>query len=159
MMDQPLGRVVALQYRSVGQMLTGSVLRVHIRTHMDTYEYTDLPNTHWRLENPALQFLALQGYRPSDLDGTMHDAKPEQILLPIAPDPPDSWGLGANALEGGKEALEEAEWFDGGSMSDGANPDSAPPGGAEPDPGTGNRAGVDIEQDEEGDSGITVKVT
>lgn len=167
-MNQPLGRLTALQYRRAsfytddGREGQVDVLRVHLRVPDGSEHYQDLPNGEWSLDNTALGFLALWGYRPSDIGGhdeAMRDAEPDLTCVPVAPTP-DGWGLAQTALEGARDALESAEWFDPDtSPSDGNKRAHAPPGGAEPDPGTGNKAGVEIEKaDEDSDAGMVVSV-
>lgn len=142
-MNQPMGRVVALQYRSIGPRLNGAVVRVHIRTHMDTMDHHDLPNPAWMIHNPTLQFMAVYGLQPSAVDGTYQNVEDEQILVPIIPRG-DGWAIAGQALAEGKQALEQADWFDGADDSDdGDGSGGAPHGGGSPDPGTGNRGGVE----------------
>jgi hypothetical protein len=157
-MNQPLGRVVALQFRNVaaqpGAHPTMPVLRVYIRTPMRTVEHHDLPNGNYVVQNPALQFLALHGYKPSDIDGTHMNIEADKVILPIAPMPADdSWGLAQDAMSGGEQALREAEWFDGGDIGDAEQTPQHGAGGS-PDPGTGNRGGVEEPSDPEPKVGV-----
>jgi hypothetical protein len=165
MMNLPQGSVQKLQYRSVGPRLASDVLRIHIRSHMDTYEAVDLPNNGWNVHNPALQFIALQGWRPSDFSerGVL---EPDFTMVPLAP-VEDGWGLSQIALKGGEQALREAKWFGGASPSDDEERDAAPTGGGSPDPGTGNRGGVEDASDpdvniglaeQDADAGIEVSI-
>jgi hypothetical protein len=170
-MNQPMGRVVALQYRNVarqpGAHPTVPVLRVYLRTHTDEIEHHDLLNGGYTVQNAALQFMALYDFRPSELS-TYTNVEDAQLLVPIAPMPQDaSWGLARTALLGGEQALTEAEWFEGVDTDPDDESDSAPAGDGSPDPGTGNRGGVeepsdpDIEAevaDEESDAGVEVTV-
>lgn len=177
-MNQPMGRLEGIQYREAtfytgdGRVGSIDVLRIHFRAPDGDYYEFDLQNGNWSLGNAALQFMALWGYQPSELDGTYHDAHDDQILVPIAPldqstDP--DWGLAETAMSGGREALEEAEWFDPEIGQDGDSGPSNGPGGASgPDPGTGNRGAVDDPEQggvsaemagEESDQGITVNIS
>lgn len=176
-MNQPLARVTALQYRNIavqpGGHPTMPVLRVHLHTHEDAHDHHDLPNGDWGVQNAALQFMAKWGWQPSALDGTMARVRDDQVLVPIAPsgeNMPGDWGLSQSALHGAQEALENAEWFDPDPGVDGDSaPHSAAHGGGGPDPGTGNRGGVDHESEDEGvtaeladedsDAGINVTIS
>lgn len=167
-MMQPMGRIVALQYREAAVYLDGGraastdVLRLYIRTHEGEMDTFDLPNTEWALNNSALQFMALYGYQPTDLDhdSTVLDIEDDTLMVTLAPDPTGGWGLTEVAMSGGREALDEAEWFDPDvdvEAADGAHSAvNAPPG---PDPSTGNRGGVDMEvSDGDSDTGVEVTV-
>jgi hypothetical protein len=168
-MNQPMAYLHGIQYREAAVYLDGGratstdVIRVHFRTHEGEMDQFDFPNGSWDLGNSGLQFMALYGYQPTDLpeDGALLDTSDDDVLVPIAPDPYDGgWGLAQNAMSGGREALEEAEWFDPEveieSTGDAHSAPQAPPG---PDPGTGNRGGVEMEQaDADSDQGVTVKV-
>jgi hypothetical protein len=170
-MNQPMGRVVALQYRNVARQPGGHptvpVLRVYLRTHTDEIEHHDLLNGSYTAQNAALQFMALHGFRPSELD-SYTNVEDDQLLVPIAPMPEaESWGLARTALAGGEQALTDAEWFEGLDTDGDDESPSAPAGGGSPDPGTGNRGGVedpsdpDIDAevaDEDSDAGVEVTV-
>jgi len=174
-MNQPMGRLEGLQYREAafytGDGSVGSieVVRVHFRAPDGDYYEHDLPNGQWGIANAALQFMALWGYQPTALDGTMHDAHPDKKLIPIAPMGDDDFGIAQTAMQGGREALEEAEWFDPDLGTDGDSvPSDGPNGGGGPDPGTGNRGAVDDAEQggvsaemagEESDAGVTVNVS
>lgn len=157
-MDQPLGRVVALQFRNIatqpGAHPTMPVLRVYIRTPMRTVEHHDLPSGNYVVQNAALQFLALHDYKPSDIEGTHMNIEDDTLVLPIAPMPrEDSWGLAQDAMSGGEQALREAEWFDGVDIEDGEQTPQHGAGGG-PDPGTGNRGGVEEPSEPEPEVGV-----
>lgn len=170
-----MGRLEGIQYREAtfytgdGRAGTVEVLRIHFRAPDGDYYEHDLPNGQWALGNVALQFMALWGYQPTTLDGTFHDAHDDQILVPIAPMPDGSYGLGQKAMEGAQEALENAEWFDPEAGEDGDSGPSDGPGGAPgPDPGTGNRGAVDDAEQggvsaemagEDSSQGVNVKVS
>jgi uncharacterized membrane protein YgcG len=151
-----MGRVVALQYVSKG---IADVLRVHLRTHVDTMDYHDLPNGDYVVQCPALQFMALHGFQPSDLD-TFTNVEDVQLLIPIAPIA-DGWGLARAAMEGGEDALRDAEWFGGPDRGNHGGGGGGPHGGGgDGGGGAGARDDVDIdvevERDESGDSGVKV---
>lgn len=169
MITRPFGRLVALQYRDFQpkHAVDTSVFVVHFRTPEDEIHEEILGNVVWSLDNRALQFMALYGYQPTALEGTMHNVEDDQILVPIAPDD-DGWGLSQAAMVGSRAALEEAEWFDpdvAPNATDEAN--NGPLGGGSPDPGTGNRGAVDDEDQggvsaemagEDSDAGVNVVV-
>lgn len=181
-MNQPLGRLVALQFRNIaaqpGAHPTVPVLRVHLRVPDGSYHHHDLMNGGWLINNEALQFLALWGYKPSDIggdDSTMRDCLPDKTCVPIAPvnnqwDDDAEWGLAQSAMEGGQDALRDADWFDGDDSTKGGDDNDQSGGGGGPDPGTGNRGGVEEPSDpeeadvtaevapEESDQGVTVNI-
>jgi hypothetical protein len=64
-----------------------------------------------------------------------------------------SWGLAQDAMSGGEQALREAEWFDGADIEDGEQTPQHGAGGS-PDPGTGNRGGVDEPSEPEPEVGV-----
>lgn len=163
-MNQPMGRVVALDMRNVarqpGAHPTVPVLRVHIRTHTGKMVHHDLPNGNYTVQNAALQFMALHGYRPSEIEGrteTYVNVEDDKLVIPIAPMPPDSWGLAQDAMSGAEKALREAEWFDGADIEDGDETPQQAAGGGSPDPGTGNRGGVEEPSEPEQDTGVAVE--
>jgi hypothetical protein len=176
--NQPMGRLEALEYREAafyagnGQVGSIDVLRVHFRAPDGDYYHHDLPNGQWALGNDALQFMAKWGYQPTALDGTYHDTHDDQVLVPIAVAPEEMeqvWALGQQAMQGGQQALEDAEWFSEDVGPDGEeNRSHGPPGGGGPDPGTGNRTAVDDEEQggvsaemagEDSDQGVEVTVS
>lgn len=157
-MNGHYGRLVTILYRSVGPMLNASVLRIEFRAPDGELYTQDVGNVQWDVRNPALQFLATQGYRPSDLDGTRYDAEDDKNHFLIVPDSEHEWLLSMDAVREGP--LRDAEWFD---ATDDEEDDDGPnqnPGGGDPDPSTGNRAGVEIDlADEDSDQGVNVTVS
>jgi hypothetical protein len=155
----PLGRVLELEYRDQQpkMKMDTSAFVVHFRgPDGDTHEHP-LDNPEWVIHNPTLQFMALHDFKPTDVDGTAMGVEDAQWLLPIAPDGDDGYLLASEVLDGGVEALEDAEWFNtnhGEESTDGDH--RAPHGGGGPDPSTGNRGGVEHE-DEEG--GVSAELT
>lgn len=69
-------------------------------------------NTGWAKENPALQFLAGMGYRPSDIEGTVYDASDDYRTVTLAPGPSGAWGVHQLVLDEGRATLEQADWFE-----------------------------------------------
>ena len=163
-MNQPMGRVVALDMRNVAQQPgahpTVPVLRVYIRMHTGDMVHHDLLNSNYTVQNAALQFMALYGYRPSTIEGyteTYVNVEDDMLVLPIAPMPAqESWGLAQDAMSGGEKALREVEWFSGADIKDGEKPDSPPAGGGSDGDG-GGHIGVE-KTDEDSDAGINVEV-
>lgn len=121
---RPLGRVVALQFANIAKQAGGyptmPVLRVHVRPPNPNGLFShNIPNQNWSVGNAALQFMALHGFKPSDLDGTFENVEVEQIIVDISPSEDGaSWRLAQSAFTGGERALREAEWFSGASVSD-----------------------------------------
>jgi len=125
-MIQPMGRIVALDMRNVAREPGGDptvpVLRVHMQTHSNEVDHHDLINDDYSVQNSALQFMALYGYQPSDINGrseTYINVEEGNIIVPIVPKEGEaSWGLSRSALRGGERALREAEWFNGKTIED-----------------------------------------
>lgn len=182
-MNQPLGRLVALQFRNIaaqpGAHPTVPILRVHLRVPDGSYHHHDLMNGDWLINNDALQFLALWGHKPSDIggdsspssdegsvsdsvpspsreDSTMRDCLPDKTCVPIAPTGGGEWALAQTAMEGGQDALRNADWFNGDDSTKGGD-DGGMGGGGSPDPGTGNRGGVENDEPEE-ETGVTAEM-
>lgn len=172
---QPLGRLVALQYREAafytddGRAGSFDVLRLHLRgPDGEMYEH-DLPNRGWNETNAALQFMAKWQYQPTSLDHTLTNVEDDHVLMPLAYTDGE-YKLAQAAMSGAQRALRNAEWFDPdlGNYADesGAQKPHAPPG---PEPGSGNRAGVEEPSegdgvsaelaDEDADAGVEVNVS
>jgi len=168
----PHGRLLAIQYREAafytgdGRAGSADVVRVHFRTPDDECHHHDLPNGQWGLQNPALQFMAKWGYKPSLIgdsapsrrdgegktgvspvadDSAMRDCEDDMQLIPVARNPQEGdWLLHREAMSDAQEALEDAEWFDPDLDIEGdGGPSDGGFGGGSPDPGTGNRGAVD----------------
>lgn len=147
-MNQPMGRVVSVQYYDAGQQLQGDVFRVHIRIHTGELSHQDLPNGNWAVTNPTLQFMALHGLRPSNIDGTYTNVEESRIVVPIAPhEHQDGWGIARDALRGGREALEDAEWFGEGVEVESSQTAQRPPGGPGDDGDGGGRVQVGVDDE------------
>jgi hypothetical protein len=156
-MNSPIyGRVILSRYYGLNEY---QVLRVYFDGPNGT-EYHDIPNKTWTIDNHALQFMALWGFKPSDFDGTEIDLSDEPLALRLtqAPDHVDcEWSLTKGAFVGGETALRNADWFNGDdSSSDDDDDDQMGSGG--PSPSTGNRGGVEVENDAESD-GLEITVT
>lgn len=180
-MQQPMARVVKLEYRDINPKvkIDTSAFIVYLRGPDGEIHEHPLENPEWMIHNPTLQFMALYNFKPSDIEGTAmnvagsssdpaidsDDESSEEVedanwLLPVAPDGDDGYLLAENVLEGGIEALEDAEWFSASDDSDGADgDDSDPHGGGGPDPSTGNRGGVEEPSEAEEDTGVTAELT
>lgn len=163
MMNQPMARVVKLEYRDQNPKMAAdtSAFVVHLRApDAEIYEHP-LQNPQWMAGNPALQLMALNNFQPTDIEGTSMNVEDWQWLLPVAPDGDGGYLLAENVLEGGVEALRDAEWFSASDDSDGSDGDhSGPNSGPGPDPGTGNRGGVDHDaEEEEAEDGVSAELT
>ena len=180
MMNQPMARVVKLEYRDMNPKvkMDASAFIVHLRApDGEMYEHP-LENPEWMVHNPTLQFMALYNFKPSDIEGTSSpsqegdsasepsgsdtsmNVEDANWLLPVAPDGDGGYLLAAHVLEGGIEALEDAEWFSASDDSDGSDGDhSGPHGGGGPDPSTGNRGGVEEPSEESEDTGVSAELT
>lgn len=175
-MGVPMGRLLGLQFREAafytddGRVGSIDVMRIHVRASDGRTYSHDLQNGGWQRSNEALQFLAKWGYRPSDFpeDGAFLGTEADQVLVPITVAADGSYTLAQLAMNGARAALEDAEWFspsdDEDADSDRSDAPDAPPG---PDPGTGNRGGVDHDADdgvtaelaeEDTTAGVTVSV-
>lgn len=162
MMIQQMGRVVKLEYRDMQpKMATDtSALVVHIRgPDGEMYEHP-LENTEWMVHNPTLQFMAVNGFKPSDIDGTSMNVEDWQFLVPVTSDLKGGYLLAEAALSNGVSALNDAEWFGAADDSDDdSDDDSGSHGGGGPDPSTGNRGGVEEPSETEEDTGVTAELT
>lgn len=112
MLNVPMGRVVKLRYRDSSPRMVAdtSVLDVFFHAPDGEYYYQTLPNNGWSVENPTLQFMALNDIRPSDFSGTTLDISDQHWLVQLAVSD-YNFRLHQNVLNGGTAALEEAEWF------------------------------------------------
>ena len=167
-MNQPMGRLEALQFREAafytgdGRVGSIDVLRIHFRAPDADYYQFDLQNGDWQLSNKALQFLANWNYRPSQIGGrdeTMRNCHDDKVLIPLAVMDDGTYGLSENAMQGARKALENAEWFasDTEKESSDDGPDAAGGGGG-PDPGTGNRGGVEEPSEPEQPTGVSAEM-
>lgn len=101
------------------------VLRVVFTYGGSTYTH-DVPNGEFRLDNPALQFLAYIGRKPSDWPDNSQTLELDQhIVVPVLRDGEDSYALSNEALEMGAEALENADWFPSDLMPEGDENDES----------------------------------
>lgn len=159
--NQPMGRVVKLEYRDKAPKMAAdtSAFVVHIRGPDGEMHEHPLQNPEWMIHNVTLQFMAVNGFKPTDIDGTSMNVEDWQWLVPVSPDGDGGYLLAQHVLEGGVKALQDAEWFASSDDSDDADSDdSGPNGGGGPDPGTGNRAGVNHDEEVE-DTGVTAELT
>jgi len=157
MLRVPTGRVVKLRYRDAQPRTVAdtSVLDVHFYGPDGQYYCHELPNTAWSVENPTLQFMALNDIRPSDFGGTTLNVTDQHWLVQLAV-LGYSFRLHQNELSGGTEALEEAEWFAPHDGEESNSGQSEPIGGGSDD-GGGGVPNV-VQADDESDSGFTVEV-
>ena len=166
-MNVPLGRVIRLRYKDTQPKLTtdASVLVVEFRAPDGHVYQHELDNRHWLVKNPALQLMALNNFKPSDINGTSMDVEGWRWTLPLTYTDNSSpfevgetdgvYRLSQMALKGGEAALRQATWFD---ADDGEKLDSgqsaASQGGGSSDP-SGN---ADSAEDNADDSAVTVEV-
>ena len=164
-MHQPIGRVVKLEYRDLQPKMKRdtSALIVHIRgPDGDMYEHP-LENGAYLIDNHALQYMALNDIKPSDINGTSMNVEDWKWYTPVAPTG-DGFGLAQTALKGGQAALRDAEWFGADDSSERADDgDSGPNGGGGGD--GGDKGGAKIEHTDDDisaelteDSGVEVTV-
>lgn len=93
---------------SAGPKVNGiPVLRVEFAYKGGTYTH-DIPNGDFNVENPTLQFLAYLGLRPSDLDGQRLDVG--STTAPLVRTGENDYAIHADALEMGRERLEDVVW-------------------------------------------------
>ena len=174
MLNVPMGRVVKLRYRDASPYTVAdtSVLDVFFYGPDGEYYHHVLPNNSWSVENPTLQFMALNDIRPSDFDGTEMSVEDQHWLVQLAVSG-YQFRLHQNALSGGTEALEEAEWFaphdgeesnsgqsepiGGGSNDDGGGEFKNSRSGSESNSEQGGQVGVTL-ADDESDSGVVINV-
>jgi len=140
-MNLAYGRVLRVQYRDAQPKLAAdtSVFEVTYVTPSGDTNTHELPNGEWLIGNHTLQFMAVQGIKPSDIDGTEMDVRGWHWVVPQVFDG-DEYKLHQLALAGGEKALRKAEWFNASdneeSNSDDSdatddNLDNGPSGGAE----------------------------
>lgn len=113
MMNQPLGRVIELQYRDEKPKLAidSSALVVRFRApDAEVYEHP-LENGEWLIGNAALQFMAINNIKPSDIEGTKMNVESWVLDIPVAPDGDGGYLIAQNAMSDAESALREAEWF------------------------------------------------
>lgn len=161
-MNVPLGRVTRLRYKDAQPKLTtdASVMVVEFRAPNGKIYEHELDNRHWLVDNPALQLMALNNFKPSDINGTCMDVEDWRWTLPLTYVDDSSlfestdggeYKLSQMALKGGEAALRQAKWFD---ADDGEKLDSdasaASEGGGGSDP-SGDADSTD-------DSAVTVEV-
>jgi len=157
MLNLPMGHVVKLRYRdSSPQMVADtSVFDVFFHAPDGKYYHHVLPNNSWNVDNPTLQFMALNDIRPSDFDGASLDVSDQHWLVQLAVSG-YSFRLHQNALSGGTAALEEAEWFAPHDGEESNSGQSEPIGGGSDDNG-GGQVGITL-ADDESDSGFLIEV-
>lgn len=159
MMNLPLGRVTQLRYedKQPSIQMDTSVLVVEFRApDADYYEHS-LPNQQYMVQCPALQLMALNNFKPSDIKGTSMDTEDWRWTLPLAVAEDGSYQLHSTVLDGGEAALREAEWFEGRGSSNGTE-SSQTANGSSSDPSTGNQGSVDIKEAADDDVGVEIVV-
>jgi len=161
MLNVPMGRVVKLRYRDSSPQMAADTSVFHVFFHAPDGEYYHhvLPNNSWSVENPTLQFMALNDIRPSDFDGTSLDVSDQHWLVQLAVSGYE-FRLHQNALSGGTAALEEAEWFAPHDGEESNSGQSEPIGGGSDDGGGGefknSRSGSESNSEQGGQVGVTL---
>jgi len=138
-MNLAYGRVLRVQYRDAQPKLAAdtSVFEVTYVTPSGDTNTHELPNGEWLIGNHTLQFMAVQGVKPSDIDGTEMDVRDWHWVVPLTFDG-DGYKLHQLASAGGEKALREAEWFNASDDEKSNSDDSdATDGGSDNDPSGG----------------------
>lgn len=142
---------------SAGPKANGiEVLRVRFEYDGEYYVH-DIPNGNFRLDNPALQFMAYIRTKPSEFDGQSY--KPSgHISVPVVRDGENSYALSNEALEVGAETLEKVVWSpDLEVRREDESDTDASQDGSDSDDDDGEDDKVEVENDPEED-GLTVHV-
>jgi hypothetical protein len=152
-----MGRVVKLSYRDAQPKLAQdtSVFDVHFHAPDGEYYCQTLLNTGWNVGNPTLQFMVINNMKPSDIDGVATGVEDRHWIAQLAV-VGGEFQLHEMELNGGREALENAEWFSPHDDEESNSGQSQPIGDGSDDDG-GGQVGVKL-ADEESDSGVTVEV-
>lgn len=100
-------KIKRLRYQRVGAMLTHTALTVEYEINGNIYDF-QIPMDGWNVNVPGLQFLVLYKLKPSDFDEYGRLEVDNKYVKVTATDPPL---LANSAFNGGKEELENAEWF------------------------------------------------
>lgn len=129
-----------VMYRSIGNKLTQSVLRIVYGVDGETYTH-DLLNNGWNVKTPSLQFMAYIDKRPSDFGESCSIEIEKDISIPVV-EFVDGFLLHNDVLEEGGNKLMNKTWFTG--EGDIAGKPESPHTVGNPDPGTGNRGGIEI---------------
>lgn len=149
MMQGPVGKVEKLEYRDMRpkMQIDASALLVHF-TAPDGEIYTQqLANGTYEHDNQALQLMALNEFQPTDISRSTNTSD-WGWYIQLAPDHDGGYAMAESELQGGVQALKDAEWFAPQPLNEQRErPTGGPHGGGGPDPGTGNRGGVDHEEE------------
>lgn len=137
--------LIRAYYRSLGQNLTTDAFIIEFEVDGEIYT-NELQDTGWGYHVPALNFLGFVGRKPSEAeDGEFHF---ENQKIPVKwSDQMGKYWIQNAVMMFGQQNLKESEWFDpDGEVWNGTG--SSPSIQINPDPGTGNRAGVPVEGEE-----------
>ena len=128
-----------IYYCAIGQQMMTDALSVDFTLNGETFTH-QIPNRGWSYENPSLLFLGYLDLKPSDIEGTQY-VFDEKVMCPVV-GVEDTYRLVEKPFKVGKYFLQESEWFNpkGEVWNSG---ESKAFGGMNVDPGTGNRAAVD----------------
>jgi hypothetical protein len=137
------GKLIRCYYRAVGNKLLNDTLTVEFEVDGERYTHK-LPNKNWAYTVPALQFMGYAGIRPSEFDGSQYIFE-EDIAAPLMIENGEYY-IDNSALQLGMNQLDRESWFDpdGDVWNSGENKAF---GGMSVEPGTGNRAGVPVDDE------------
>jgi len=161
-MDQPeTAHVVRLRYRDMQPKykVDANALIVEFRALDGEIYQHELPNDKWLVQCPALQFMAVNGFKPSDIKGTSMNVEDWNLIIPVVSEGGE-YGLAASIFANGESALRRADWFSADDSTKDDDGSGGPSAGGSPDPGTGNRGAVDMNMaEEDSDAGVEVKIS
>ena len=137
------GKLKRIYYRAIGQQMMVDTLSVDFEIDRETYTH-QIPNKGWGYQNPSLQFFGYVDLKPTDIDGTQYVFE-DKIMCPVAKKD-GGYQLAEKAFKVGQYFLEEFDWFNpkGDVWNSGENKAF---GGMNVEPGTGNRAAVDGDEE------------
>ena len=136
------GELQRIYYCSIGQQMMDTV-SVDFEVNGQTFTH-QIPNEGWGYENPSLQFLGYAELKPTDIDGTQYVFE-DVIMCPVVNNK-RGYQLAQKPFKVGRYLLEESDWFNpqGTVWNSGENQAF---GGMNVEPGTGNRAAVDGDEE------------
>lgn len=87
------------------------VLEVRFRAPDGDIYTHNIPNGEYNIMNPAMQFIAYLGLRPTEIEGTYLDVSGEEFRVPLAATNDGEYVLNQQCLNTGQQRLVEASWF------------------------------------------------
>lgn len=113
MLIQQTAIVEEVRFRNPHGVGSGqSVLQIRFTAPDGSVRIHEVPNGNFTIENPALQFLAAIGLKPSDIDGTSYKP-PSTVEVPVVADG-DGYVITQQPFTYGKQELEKARWIPSG---------------------------------------------